>query len=337
MEIHFYQTIKRSFPVALLLSAQAFAVLAQSSEPQLAKEREVLLTVSVTDKRGYPFKGMKPEHFKITGDKQPQEISSLSDQDEPVSVAFLIDTSGSMRGPIEGTTNLHFIINGIRDFLQISHEANEYAMLGFNKEVRLLLDWTPDGKKIEGALAKLALEPVQGQTALFDACHQGLELMRRSSHRKRVVILLSDGSDTSSKDSWHRKAREEIRKSDSIFFSINTDVLYLAEQSRQSILNPRIGTFAVENQRGRDVLEELSKDSGGVAFSPRNFAEVNGALELINLLLRNQYVIGIKANHVDGKWHEVKIEIKLPPNAPRELKYPVVKYRAGYFGPTARD
>ena len=53
-------------------------------------------------------------------------------------------------------------------------------------------------------------------------------------------------------------------------------------------------------------------------------------------MLRNPYVIGFKiGSAADDIWRPVKIEIKLPPGAPSELKYPVLKYRAGYFDRTA--
>jgi len=61
------------------------------------------------------------------------------------------------------------------------------------------------------------------------------------------------------------------------------------------------------------------------------------AIQILALLLRNQYVVGFKPNTANDKWQQIKIEIKLPPGAPNDLEYPMLKYRAGYFNRAARD
>jgi len=87
------------------------------------------------------------------------------------------------------------------------------------------------------------------------------------------------------------------------------------------------------DRQGQDALDDLAKQTGGWPFIPGNQFELNASFELLAILLRNQYVIELDANPQprDGKWRPVKIEVKLPPNAPSELKYPKVRHRAGYF------
>lgn len=297
----------------LLLVVLAGVGLAQTVEPQPGKEREILLTLTVTNSFGSPIKGLKPEHFKISGDKQPLSISSFSDRDEPASIAFLVDTSGSMAVGNSNDNKLRFFISSIMNFQIEANEANEYAMLSFSNEANLAQDWTQDKRAIEQSLAEIAAKPVKGQTAFFDACRQGLDLMSRSKYRKRVIILLTDGHDNVSKDARFGKLKEQVRANDTIFYSVS----FVGQ------------TLDVA---GQDQLEELAKLTGGVALYPKGQFDVAASFEVIGRLLRNQYVVGFKAaESADKKWHPVKVEIKLPPDAPRELKYPVIRHRAGYF------
>ena len=304
----------------LILVALSTITNGQAPATPSAKEREVTFTVSVTNDRGLPLKGLKPEHFKVNSDKKTQEISTFSDGNEPISVAFLVDTSGSMRGPIKEGNMLRFVIGGILNFMQSSNDANEYAILSFDKNVRLALDWTKDRRKAADSLAGIASQPAMGGTALYDACRQGLDLTRRGSYRKRIIILFTDGQDTTSKDTRFGRLKQEVRAGDASLYAINIGFL----------------SGSVADLQGSDVTEELAKQAGGISFIPKNQFDLEAAFELLGLLLRNQYVVGFKTSQpANDKWHEVKIEIKLPPSAPNELRYPVLKYRAGYLDRTA--
>lgn len=280
------------------------------------KEREVLLTVTVTNDRGVPIKGLKPDHFKITSSKQTQQITSFSDKDVPVSILFLIDTSGSMRGAEQDSNQLQYFINGIKHFLQGSNDENQYAILSFNNEVRLLKEWTQDRSSMIQSLKNLSIQPVKGQTALFDACRQGMDLMNDSKHSKRVIILLSDGMENGSRDARFSKLKEAVRARDIAFYCVS-----IAWQD---------GPL---DYTGQNTLEDLASQTGGMAFFPDTNFALEAAFELMVTNFRNQYLIGFKTspNAGDDKWHPVKVEIKLPPNVSRELKYPVVRHRAGYF------
>ena len=297
--------------------ALAGSCLAQVAEPAARKEQGIQLTLTVTNPQGIPIKGLQPEHFQITADKKPFKISSFSDKEEPASILFLVDTSGSMAGGSERKSELRFYIRSILGFLEQGNDANEYAILSFNKEVRLTQSWTRDKNAIEQSLNRSAFEPVKGLTAFYDACRQGLNWVKSGKHRKQVVILLSDGQENASKDARLGKLKEQIRGEGVIFFGV-------------TLVSPN-ASFAADRQ-GQDVLEELAALTGGVALFAKGPFDLDASFEVLGLLLRNQYVVGLQvAESASNKWHPIKVEIKLSPNAPRELKYPVVRYPAGYF------
>lgn len=295
----------------------------QATTTPTADEREVNFTVSVTNTYGLPIKGLKPEHFKVSSDKKPQQVTAFSEANEPISIEFLVDTSGSTELPTIQGNRLRFAIRGIKDFLQASNEANEYSILSFSNEAHLVLDWTHDRQVVGKSLANLAGQPPKGYTAFYDACRQGMDMMRRASHRKRVIILLGDGEDNVSKDSWLGKLKREIRGDAVAFYSVS--ITSLARAGAASVV-------------GQDALSDLAKLTGGTAFFPIDQSGVDGVFELLAMMLQNQYAITFKPSQpADDKWHEIKIEIKLPPNAPSELRYPVAKYRAGYLDRAAHD
>lgn len=313
MKVTSRQQMKTALVAGLWLFVLTLQALSQSVELRPATESKVVFTVSVTNHQGYPIKGLKPEHFKITSDKTPVEITDFSDQDEPFSVVFLVDTSRSMSEGNQSINRLGVVTDCIENFLLNSHQENEYAILSFSNEIYPNLNWTKDGSSVAEALTRLMLQPVKGQTALYDACRQGMRMLGSSSHRKRVIVLLSDGGmDNASREARFGKVKQEVLAKGVLIYTISIGYL------------PDIG--------GQDALDDLSKQTGGLSFIPKNQYEMNATFELLALLLRNQYKVGFKTSPAtsNGKSHSIKVEIKLPPTAPRELKYPLVKYRSGY-------
>src|ERR1044071_7033461 len=160
----------------------------------------VVLRVTVSDKQGFPISGLGAENFSVSVDDQPQKILSLSAQDSPASVGFLIDVSGSQ--PIEDTKTAvvprDTCRQGIARFLDLSHRENEYFLMTFNSEVQLQQDWTSDSQAILQKVASLTFDK---RTSLFDAMKMGIEKVMTGRNSKRVLILITNGLDTNSRSS----------------------------------------------------------------------------------------------------------------------------------------
>lgn len=190
MSNHVYQAVKRSFWGTLLMGALSLSAQAQTGAASATTEREILYPVRVTNDRGLPINGLKAEHFKLSSEKKPLEITSFSDQDEPASIVIMADTSGSMAVGSDRNNRLQLALRGLQRFLQDSNEANEYSILSFSTESSLALDWTRDGNAVVKAMSRLALQSAKGQTAFYDACRQGLALAQRGSHRRKIILQI---------------------------------------------------------------------------------------------------------------------------------------------------
>lgn len=306
--------------------AQGQAIDSKTAAP--AKDREVLLFVSAVDSQGRLVNGLNPAHFKLFADKAPQEITSFKEEeDEPASVVFMIDTSGSMGiSDNSKASKVSFLIPAIADFIRSGSGASQYALLSFSEETRVDLDWSQDDQAISSALRAMAARSPKGKTAFHDACYEMLNLMRRATHRKKVVILLSDGEDNISKQSNFGKVRQALRESGLLIHTINIGALYDGPPPGSLMRSP----VSID---GEHKLEDIAKDSGGFSFAVLDKFNLNAAFEYLSKALRSQYVIGFKPapSAKPGNWRQLKIELKLPSGAPRELKSVSLKYPSGFL------
>src|SRR2546423_1697237 len=110
---------------------------------------EIKLTVTVTNKRSVVIEGLTQQSFTIFDNKTPQQVSSFSAEDVPISVGILFDTSDSVRG------RTNFIKKELSTFIEASNKANEYFLVGFSDRPELHLDWTRDVSIILNNLANL--------------------------------------------------------------------------------------------------------------------------------------------------------------------------------------
>lgn len=319
-------TSLKTIVLLTILTANAWSSItsnqqAQPSQSQLSpKETEqVVLNVTVTDKAGGFVAGLKSSDFEVSIDKKPAHIASLRNEDSPVSIGIVLDSSGSM---IEGsdTRDYYVLREALRLFLFSSNQSNDYFLMGFNIKPQLLADWTSDRLTI---IDKFKGLQVYGNTAVYDACYLAVDKLQGGPHAKRALVLISDGQDNSSHYTFN-ELRELLRETDILLYS-----LALPSKANQG------SSLAMEYISN---LEELSSLSGGRVFSFKEGAQLrpkdaNISFEKIATELRNQYTLSIIPNEslASKKWHKIRVKVNLQPDASRQRRDLDVRTREGVY------
>lgn len=299
--------------LAGLLYAQA-----PSSAPQDPPTRQidvnvlnVPLMVSVTDNKGKLITNLVKEDFRVFEDDKPQTIRNFSrETDLPLSIALLVDSSGSVIEHIkfEQAAAIDFFFNTMK------RRKDRAIVVGFDSVPRILSDSTPDGFTDEPERLADAVRKIKagGGTAVYDAIFGSVQqkLAREEGERRRLLILISDGDDTSSKKSL-TEALEMAQRHDTTIYAIST--------------NKTSDTKSREKVRGDDVIMKLVEETGGKAYFPLKLDDLAVDFQKIGEELRSQYVLSYApANQdLDGSYRKVKVEIV-------NKKYNA-RTRSGYF------
>ncbi len=264
----------------------------------------VVLHVTVTDKRGAHIGGLSRDAFRVLEEDRPQAIHFFTNDDAPVTVGLLIDSSGSMQA------NRELVISAATAFAEASNRQDEMFALAFNETVRRALPagapFTSDSGVLREALGRAVT--ARGRTGLYDAISEGLEYLGLGHHERKVLVLVSDGADNASKITW-------------------PDVLLKAQAS-----NAVIYTVALLDPVERDAnpkrLKQIAEASGGRAFSPENASQVADALKRIARDIRNTYTIGYAPTKgtAGGAYRGVRVVVDSPGGRRVE-----VRTRSGYL------
>ncbi len=271
----------------------------------------VTMTVSVTDPQERFVTGLEAENFEVYDEKVLQKIEFFSDDDAPVSVGIIFDVSGSMKGRVS-RSNI-----ALRKFMDTCHEEDEYFLVGFNSQAKLLADFTPNPERITSAVM---LAETKGQTALYDAVYIATEKIRQGRHSRKALIIISDGQDNNSRYTF-RELRQLVREAGVQIYALGITNIFSADTLEMG---------------GQTLLEELSRLTGGRAFFPSNDLELQEVITRIGIELRHQYSIGYTPTTTDqsgNRWHKIKIKI----NAPKGLPPLTVRAKEGYYADFGRN
>lgn len=305
------------FPLAfILISFSASSHLAQQTQSLPAAStrpdvKPVSITVTVTDRKRNFVKGLVQGNFAVYEGKHEQQITAFSIRDVPLSVGIIFDASASVKG-----AKFKQAKDALAGFFQLSHKANEYFLLGFNRQPQLLQDWTSDAASIVKQLD--AVQPI-GNTALYDACYLGIAKVMTGHQPKRVVILISDGQDNESKYKFS-ELRRLLEETNVLLYSISIHTDDIPGSS-----------LSLEAQ---SMLEEISSMTGGTAMFPESRKEVEAAFDALAIELRNQYQIAFAPTAIDKKPHRLKIKVALPADAPLEMQRLTVRSREKFYAQT---
>ncbi len=292
-------------PAVFLLTMLPLLLHAQSSAKQQAPTfrigvETVFLKVSVTDPLNRYVTGLEQDHFRVWEDKVEQSLVHFTHESAPISVGILFDVSASMKD------NIHTARNSIVRFLQAGNPEDEFFLITFNQNTTLVQNFTSHGSTVQN---QISFAQPKGRTALYDAVYMGLEKIHDGRNEKKALILITDGEDNSSRYS-SGEVREFAKESDVQIYAIGEE--------------GKLGY-------GRSEIQNIVAMTGGRAFFPNNFNELDYYIDLIHAELRNQYVLGyVPTNSVhDGKWRRIRVKLEPPEGLPKLI----VHAKEGYYAP----
>ena len=299
----------------------------------------VHVTATVSDDTGRFVPGLRQEDFAVYEDGRPQAVSHFSAERVPVSLGIALDTSGSMAGE-----RLRAARSALDRFLYDLLDADDELFLyRFDDRPVLVQGWTTDRQLLGGALGRVIAD---GTTALYDAVAQAIRLTATGQNRKKALLLLSDGRDTSSHAKL-RDVKELLRESDALLYAIGIECGIGGERRSQQYPQfqrrlpipspfPPIGrrgwrippqpqpqplpmplpqgrTWSQGCTESVDVkaLRNMTDDSGGrteVAHDPSDLSAATAAIA--DELSQQYYLAYLASERKDGRWHTIRVEVR---------------------------
>jgi VWFA-related protein len=215
----------RHLPAVVALSLAAGALLSaqgappQEPQPQSFKFRTgvelINVNATVTDQSGRFVSGLTKDDFRVFEDEQPQVVTHFNAERVPVSLGIVLDTSGSMDGE-----KMHAAKQALERFLsQLLDPEDEVFLYRFDNSPELVEGWTRDKRRVIESLGRV--QP-RGGTALYDAVADAVHLAQQGHNKKKAVVILSDGNDTSSRTDVFA-VKQLIRETEVLVYAIGID------------------------------------------------------------------------------------------------------------------
>jgi VWFA-related protein len=297
---------------ALALLCLCARVPAQTNEdaPIRVDVNVVNVLCTVSDKRGALITTLKKEDFEIRENGRKQEIRYFArDTDLPLTIAMLMDVSGSVREAIEAEREA-----AGRFFDAVIRPTDHALLLGFSSTLVLWQDFTSSTPRLRGALAQLHAVPFRGLphdggpmpgTLLYDAVYQTAMSKLQGVTGRKAMLIVSDGLDNGSRMHMD-EALQAVQETNTIVYGICYDQKFF----------------------GCEFLRNLAEPTGGRMFDAGKKRTSLGAIyQTIEDELRSQYAIGYLPSNQehDGKYRKLAVKVDGP-----GLR---VSVRRGYYAP----
>jgi Ca-activated chloride channel homolog len=271
----------------------------------------VILHAAVLDRHNAFVPGLPPTAFHVFEDKVEQKLEVAKQEDVPVTMGLVVDSSGSMfekRAKVNAAA---------LTFVKTSNPNDEVFVVNFNDDYYLDTekDFTSDIGEMKEALDRF--DP-RGSTALYDAIIGSLDHLKKGHRDKRVLLVITDGMDNASKNT-EASTITELEHSDAIVYTVGL----FGKDDKGS-----------EVRKARKVLQDLADATGGLSYFPESLEEVEPVCTQIAHDIRNQYTLAYYPSNAaqDGTFRTLRVAV----DAPDKGKL-AVRTRVGYYAKTAAD
>ena len=183
------------------------------------------VTATVSDGRGRFVSGLRQEDFRVYEDGELRPITHFTAERVPVSLGIVLDTSGSMEGE-----KMMAARQALQRFLyDLLGPDDEVFLYRFDNRPELVQPWTRDKEQVAVDLRRL--QP-RGATTLYDAVAEAIPLAGTGRNRKKALLIISDGNDSSSYTKIEELKRL-IRESEVLVYAIGIDAMTQSQPYRR--------------------------------------------------------------------------------------------------------
>lgn len=230
----------------------------------------VNILASVLDEHNRPAPDLPIEAFQIFEEDVPQKIEVFESETKlPLDLALMIDSSlsANMEIAFEKEAAAHFI-------RQVLRPGDRLSVFAFDENVTQRAAFSDDVPALQAAVRKI---PPGAGTSIYDAILLGARaLEHRGEGRRRVIILVTDAGETTSRTDFDATRKEAVR-SDALLYTI--------------VIRP-VKNESGRNTAGEHALETITETTGGAMFYPDTPQELDAIFDVIDRELRTQYRLG---------------------------------------------
>ena len=296
--------------VAALSAFAAERTTAQPERPIRVGVDVVTLSVTATDRSQRYVPDLNREDFVVTENGVPQDLTFFARAGVPLALALLIDTSASME------QSLAIAQDAAIGFVRQIGSTDLATIIDFDSNVQTAQGLTSDQQALEAAIRRTAAD---GSTALYNAVYIALKELAKLPRdeprmpRRRAIIVLSDGEDTSSLVSFD-ELLDLASRSDTVIYTIG--------------LGRPVPATTRTDRDGQFVLRRLAQQTGGRAFFPQHIKDLAAVYSDIRDELSSQYSLAYESSSAqrDGQWRRIAVRVRRPDVG--------VRTRPGYFAPS---
>lgn len=244
----------------------------------------VRVYVSVANEQGVPYVGLDNQAFELLEEDKPVsrfEVSPFTASQEPIAIALTIDVSGSMNDE----NKMQAAKEAASAFIDTMGPRDTAAIVSFSSQVKVVQPFTGDKASLKNAIGGLKAE---GATLLYDAVAQSAQLLKAVPPQRKVLLVLSDGADETSRQ-----------------FSADT------ASAAASGANSPIFSIGLGKDVKRDVLDKMAATTAGQAVYVANPGQLRQVFLSVGDQLRRQYVLQYTSSlPADDKPHAVTVRVK---------------------------
>lgn len=309
----------------------------------------VTIPVKVSDRKNRFFGGLKKENFRVFEDDVEQEIAYFSNEEQPFTVALVLDMSYSTKFKISD------IQAAAIAFIGQLRDQDRVLVISFDQEVHMLCEPTNDRQRIYRAIKSTKIAT---GTSLYDAVDMTMNERLKRIQGRKAIVLFTDGVDTTSRLAHDMSNIRDAMELDALIYPVRYDT-YADVQAMKNggtvirvpfpgtdttgtvttgkgdpggnkpqqtpgsipfpLPVPQIGgntgsnrgTTQEDYQNAEKYLDNLATYTGGRVYLANTAANLNDAFTKIASELREFYSLGYypKDDSVVGKKKKIKVRI----------------------------
>ena len=293
----------RTAAVCLLLACAALASDAAAGQPQQRQAQTsdrrssirvevnlVTLLASVLDRNNRPAPDLQAGQFEIYEEGKAQKIELFeTETQQPLDLVLMVDSS------LSETAKLPFEIEAAGRFVRrVMRSSDRIAVYEFGDTVTQLANFSNQPDRARAALRRIV--PGTG-TALYDAVFLGSQVLERgAAGRRRVLLLITDAGETTSRADFESARRAALR----------------AEALLYAIVVRPVANEGGRNTAGEHALQTIADSSGGALYFPVQLTQLDEMFDRIDRELRTQYRLGYYPNPrpPEGAYRQIEVRVK---------------------------